>query len=265
MAYKNQHYIPRVYLKNFQNPEIGKLVVYDKKKKETSYCPIKDIFAKEDYFTLHGTEETLRYYGKKVDNKYNNKHCMEYKLHLMESEVGCILKKLKKVKNLDLISQEEVEIIIDWAARIFVITTFINNKIILKLLSCKRIGVLIDHYDQILPFFRNRTWTLELIERQETLFSSDRPIILCDDKSLSKKAGLNNGIIYFSLSPKILLRGTPNKKSRPLIYKNPLILLNEIIFQVNCQTYIKSDNLIIIQEKKDIKEFLNLFLKPSEK
>jgi len=250
----NQHYLPQTYLKSFHiSPKNGNVWIYNKKTKKIYYRPSKKIFSKKDFFTLHGAEEALKYYGEKI-SKDNNKYSMEQELQKMESKIGRILKKLKEQGHID---QNEIKTIIEWAAWIHTVTNAVNNNNIQKLPNHQKTEILIDIFEKILPIFESKNWKIGIAEKKENLFSSDKPISLFDIKSLNNNINLSNALISFPLTNKTLLIGSPAKKIQFLPCKP---VPKEIILLANFLTYSQSEKLVIINDKVEMENFLNYML-----
>jgi hypothetical protein len=98
---KMQHYVPRVYLKNFSKNNVKECYVYcfDKQNNKSFQTNIKDIAFEKEFYDKISEEQTT-----------------EKTLRAIETEVGGVIPKLLKIKDIDKLSNEEKDILSEFIA-----------------------------------------------------------------------------------------------------------------------------------------------------
>lgn len=98
---KIQHYVPRVYLKNFSKNNGKEYYIYcfDKQNNKSFQTNIKDIAFEKEFYDKISEEQTT-----------------EKTLRAIETEVGGVIPKLLKIKDIDKLSNEEKDILSEFIA-----------------------------------------------------------------------------------------------------------------------------------------------------
>jgi len=98
---KMQHYVPRVYLKNFSKNNGKEYYIYcfDKQNNKSFQTNIKDIAFEKEFYDKISEEQTT-----------------EKTLRAIEMEVGGVIPKLLKIKDIDKLSDEEKDILSEFIA-----------------------------------------------------------------------------------------------------------------------------------------------------
>ena len=98
---KLQHYVPRVYLKNFSKNNGKEYYIYcfDKQNNKSFQTNIKDIAFEKEFY-----------------DKISEEQVTEKTLRAIETEVGGVIPKLLKIKDIDKLSDEEKDILSEFIA-----------------------------------------------------------------------------------------------------------------------------------------------------
>lgn len=257
----NQHKIPRFYLNKFANKKSGKLCVLYKQSNNIIYEPSKNIAVEENFFNLDGIEEAAEYYSLNKDEYYKehgiklDKLVMEKDLQQKESEAARIIKLIHLRGSFNLLTRGDVEFLLDWAAWLYVVNegTILKHANNFEYSNTQKVKFLIERHGEIVPAFRNKTWMLGFIKNLDKfLISSDCPVSLVSEESLSNSVQLEKAIVYFPLSPEILLMGRPNSKNAFQVNFSKE-LPKEVILMANIVSYAKANKILLAREINDFK------------
>jgi len=264
------HYVPQFYIRYFGINE-KQTIRYDRKTGVIIPVSIESFCGEEDFFSFD--KESLNNLPKHL--RWIDKDLVETQLAVhIEGPVDSILKKIIQNGSLSSVSMNEILMLLEWAAWIFIanptslaihsiscITDRFKNIDRSKLTNTERLQLFTDLHKEITPVFQQRGWLLQLIDPEHGhLLSSDRPVML-GGKSLQESIQLSNQTIFFPLSPSLLLVGNNNPvwgyASKPLESKKEAALLSNILVLDQAYRY------VFAADRNDIDSLLNTLKLPA--
>lgn len=236
------HYVPQFYIRNFgiNQKQTARL---DKKTGIKAAVAIESFCAEENYFSFD--EESLANLPEHL--RWIDKDLIERQLASgIEGPIASILQSIINAKSLASVSKDEILMLLEWAAWIFIAspTSLAINSIrgitenfkeieCSKLNKTERLETFNKLHQMITPIFQKRGWILQLIDpKHGCLLSGDRPVML-GGKSLQEPIELPNQTILLPLSPELLLVGNNNPvwgyASKPLNSTKEASLMSNIL------------------------------------
>jgi hypothetical protein len=258
------HYVPQLHLRNFGLNK-KQTARFDKKTGQKIIAPIKSFGGEDDYFAFDENSLTdLPWYLRWIDKNLIERQLAQF----IEGPVGTILKTLIMEKTLEALSTEEILMLLEWLAWLFIanpqsmaissiesITNRFKNIDYIKLSKTERLKAFVDLHEQITPIFQKRGWILQVIEPHHgRLISSDRPVMI-GGKSMQELPQLSSQTIIFPLSPQLVLIGNNN----PIwgYASKPLTSRKETSLMINILTLDQSYRFIFGADMSDLDNLFN--------
>lgn len=230
------HYVPKMYMKGF-GINNKQTVRYDKITGKVITVPVESFCAQDDFLCfdqddLDNLPSALRQFItpswvtvpahlKQINNKWVENALAYY----IEGPLTAILNRVRKEKTLKSISEIDIRNLLGWMCWLFVANPnsraveAVNNTLkgesgypasIEDLSKPERFKLYLDLQNQLLPYFIERKWLLQLIAPSDgPLLTNDRPVML-GGNSLKEQSHLTNNTIFFPISPELLLIGLKN-------------------------------------------------------
>jgi Protein of unknown function (DUF4238) len=236
------HYVPQLHIRHFGINE-KQTARFDKKTDRKIVVSIESFCGEDDYFSFDESSLTdLPWYLRWIDKDLIERRLAQF----IEGPVSSILKILITEKTLKALSEQEILMLLEWLAWLFIanpqsmaissiesITNRFKNIDYKNLSQTERLKTFIDLHAQITPVFQQRGWLLQVIEPHHgRLISSDRPVLI-GGKSLQELPQLSSHTILFPLSPELVLIGDNNPiwgyASKPLESRKEASLITNIL------------------------------------
>ncbi len=229
------HYVPQSYMKAWNITE-KQTIRLDKKTGHLKKASIESFCAEEDFFCfndddLKGLPSSLLHFSPPAnvlvpsDLKYINKPWLEKTIcSYIEGPISLILTSIRDQKSLKNISESDMIFLLKWICWLFVanpgsqaIETINNtlgynayNENVKQLPKREQFEFYFHLRDELEPYFVKRKWLLQLVDSSDgPILTNDRPVMV-KGPSLSEKSHLADNIIYFPISPDLLLVGLKN-------------------------------------------------------
>lgn len=256
------HYVPQFYIRRFGINE-KQTARLDKKTGKLLEVSIESFCAEDDFFSFDSDSLiNLPWYLRWIDKDLIERNLANF----IEGPVDLIIKKIEAKESLEAVSENEMLMLLEWAAWLFIanptsialksikdLTDEFHNTEFSKHSNTDRLKIFCDLHQRVTPIFQMRGWVLQRIDSQHgLLMSSDRPVML-GGQSLAVAPSLQEHTIFIPLSPRLLLIG--NNDSRWGYASQPFESRQEASTLVNILTYEKSYRFVFASSLEEIKGF----------